>query len=236
MRLLPWRLAITLSALLLFAAACGGGDDGGSGDNEDNLLSDGGFEDEADGWQARGAAPLTTMEQAAGGSASVVARIDPDAEFAASFSDIIFQDLNADRLPDILSGDYYVEEWVEGAEAQYIDVTVILFGSGTDMPQCPGGGICPNIQLRYVLAGVEEPPIDVENARFVLLGSGPPETGRWVHFETRVDEDFALHWSPVPRQIDSLRVLLEVRYDDRGLEGEPPAAEVYFDNLYFGPE
>ena len=41
-------------------------------------------------------------------------------------------------------------------------------------------------------------------------------------------------WGEVPRGVTKLRILFEVRWDDRSADAAPSRADVYFDDLYVG--
>ncbi len=111
----------------------------------------------------------------------------------------------------------------------YLQFVVIVFGA-TNLP----GGYS-NHQIRYILAGLQSPPFGIANADFVFLTREDPVIGEWVDFERNLADDFEEAWGAVPENFEKIRVLFEVRYDDK-LAGEGPiASDVYYDDLYMGP-
>ena len=42
-------------------------------------------------------------------------------------------------------------------------------------------------------------------------------------------------WGAVPEGFDKMRVLFEVRYDEKQAGATPAEADVYYDDLYMGP-
>ncbi|MGH7822387.1 MAG: hypothetical protein ACREQ9_21700 [Candidatus Binatia bacterium] len=132
------------------------------------------------------------------------------------------------ELPAILSGCYRVERWQRRLPKQYVQFVVIVWGSDTH-PRAP------NIQMRYVLAGIREPPFPIANARFVFLGGEEPETGKWIRFERNLRKDWLEHWGALPRRYEKLRLLFEARFDGRQEPLTGALGEAYFDDLYLGP-
>jgi hypothetical protein len=96
-------------------------------------------------------------------------------------------------------------------------------------------GRVTNHQVRYIMAGVAEQPTHISNARYMMVSTDEPAVGEWVPFELNVRQDFERLWGDVPRGYDRIRLLFEVRWDDRQPSDGPSAADVYYDDLYFGP-
>ena len=48
-------------------------------------------------------------------------------------------------------------------------------------------------------------------------------------------DDFEALWGDVPQDFAGLRIFFEVRWDDRQISDGVSAADVYYDDLYFGP-
>lgn len=138
----------------------------------------------------------------------------------------LIQELSPKRFPRKLSGYYRVESWQRGTEKQYLQCVVIVWGDKT-LSQYQ------NIQIRYVLAGIVEPPFAISNARFVFLGTSEPRQREWVRFERDLHRDFTELWGRVPTGFEKIRVLFEARYDEKS-PGQTLAAEVYYDALYLG--
>jgi hypothetical protein len=88
--------------------------------------------------------------------------------------------------------------------------------------------------MRYPLAGISEEPFVIDNAFFVFIGKEEPRTGEWVYFERNIRQDFEELWEAAPEGFSKLRVLFEVRYDEKQA-GAAAEADVYYDDLYMGP-
>ena len=139
------------------------------------------------------------------------------------------------ELPEVISGNYYVDNWLKGTESQYLQFVVVLWTDDpTGLPVCPNGSPCPNYQIRYLLAGVDQDPFAIANAKFVYISSADPE-GKWVHFERNLREDFERFWGAIPSNLTDMRFLFEVRFDNKGILEGPLQADVYYDDLYLGP-
>ena len=223
--------ALTLVASLTFAAAtvaCIG-----SGDA--NLLENASFEDGGDPWfsldsETWGEPFTVSDQQAKHGDSSALLELRSATEPGPERIYGAVQDVTTETFPDVLSGSYYVERWQRGTELQYLQAVVIVEGAAN----APAGIDASNHQVRYVLTGAGDPPLELGNARYVIAGERDPEVGMWVDFEFAVSEDFQRLWGVVPEGFESLRVLFEVRWDGR-VEAELPArADVYYDDLYLG--
>lgn len=139
------------------------------------------------------------------------------------------QEVAPPEFPEVVSGYYRVENWQRGAERQYLQFVVIVSGAD-NMP-----GNFPNHQLRFILAGIDKPPFQLGNAHFVFIDTGEPKTDEWVFFERNVREDFEEFWGAVPEGYDDIRILFEVRYDEKDSPTPEAIADVYYDDLYVGP-
>jgi hypothetical protein len=105
-----------------------------------------------------------------------------------------------------------------------------VIATGTDLP----GADFANHQLRFILAGIDHEPFQVHNAKFVIVGGAEPPRDEWVLFSIGLRDAFERHWGATPR-FDKLRVLFELRYDNRSGADDQLLAEVYYDDLYLGP-
>lgn len=141
----------------------------------------------------------------------------------------VVQEIIPGQFPELLSGYYWVEDWARGTEKQYLQFVVIVMGA-TGLP-----GNFPNYQIRYLLAGIDEPPFQISNARFVFVGKDEPVTGRWVYFERNLRDDFEELWGALPEMFLQIRILFEVRYDDKPAGSGEVKADVFYDDLYVGP-
>lgn len=141
----------------------------------------------------------------------------------------VIQDVRTPVLPNVVSGWYYVETWERSAVDTYIQFVVIVAGAAMS------GGSVQNQQLRYLLAGIDHPPFDIANAKFVYLTREQPEVGRWVRFERNLAADFVEYWGAPPERFENIRVLFEVRYDNMDVTNPPRIhAVVRFDDLFLG--
>jgi len=141
----------------------------------------------------------------------------------------LVQEVISGQFPELISGYYRVENWTKGTPKQYLQFVVIAF----DVPNLTP--VYPNHQMRYPLAGISEEPFNIANAFFVFLGKEEPRTGEWVYFERNIKEDFQQSWGAAPVGFSKLRILFEVRYDDKEPGTAPAEADVYYDDLYMGP-
>ena len=138
------------------------------------------------------------------------------------------QEISPEKLPEVVSGYYRIENWQKGIPLQYFQFVVIA--KKTDLP----GGHA-NHQIRYILGGIKDKPFELENAKFVFVGPETPELKKWVRFERNLAEDFKAQWGAIPKKFSSIRVFLEARYEQKTPEQPEAIADVYFDDLYIGP-
>jgi len=222
-------IAAIIAALAATMSACGGG-----GDPPAELLANPGFEDGKTGWTALansdGWAPDFDISQdivrSGSRSALLAMRVPPQGGDVRIFG--VTQEVAPDDMPAELSGWYRVDGWQRGTARQYLQVVVVVFNS--DNRPLPNA---VNHQIRYILAGITEPPFRIDNAKYVFAGPPEPVQGEWVPFRFNVADDFRRLWGEEPRGFDNIRLLFEVRYDGRA-ETEQPAADVYYDDLHFG--
>jgi len=139
----------------------------------------------------------------------------------------VIQEVIPRDFPKHLSGSYRIEEWTRGTPKQYLQVVVIVFGDPSDRP-------FPNYQIRYLLAGIDKPPLQIANARYLLVAGSEIREGRWVRFDLDLHADFQRQWGCVPKGFSKIRVLLEVRYDEKNARDGELRADVYYDELYLG--
>ncbi len=238
--LAQWRRPLGLALALVFVAGCGGGPSqegtlqpGAGADVPENVFQNGSFEDGEAPWtslttEAWGARFQLTDEVAHSGrySALLEMRAPKDATGAKVFG--VVQEVNPPQFPEMVSGYYRVNSWQRGTQKQYLQFVVVVFGSANLTSEFP------NHQIRYLLAGISEPPFQISNANFVFLNTAEPRTGEWVYFEASLHKDFQEAWGAVPEGFSMIRVLFEVRYDDKLLD-EELAADVVYDDLYMGP-
>ena len=136
------------------------------------------------------------------------------------------QSLKPSSFPEFLSGFYRVENWKRGTDIQYLQFVVIAI-----LPNNAG-----NIQIRYLLAGTATEPFEIGNAKFVFLSKEEPRVGEWVYFERNIADDFQQLWGQAPEKMQELRVFFETRYDSPTAIQPDIGGDVYYDDLYVGPE
>jgi hypothetical protein len=127
-------------------------------------------------------------------------------------------------FPETISGFYRVENWQRRTAKQYLQFVVIVWTTEST-----------NIQIRYVLAGAPTPPLDLSNARYIVMGPAEPVTGAWVPFARDLRKDWLAQWGELPKRYEYFRILFEVRYDDGASAAPGHMGDVYFDDLYLGP-
>ena len=200
-----------------------------------NLVANGSFEEGAEPWcsldSSAWGAPFSVSEaQALAGEQSALLRLrSTDGGEVRVYG--VVQEVAPEELPQTLSAAYYVDSWQQGTPRQYLQVVVIVWGAENAPLELAG---VSNHQIRYILAGVDSQPTFISNARYVMVSEEQPRVGEWVSFERDVRQDFVELWGAAPEGFDRLRVLFEVRWDDRAPEDGPSSADVYYDDLYFG--
>lgn len=241
MRLPRLSAALYLLAGVVLVGACGGAElqpaatpPGQDMDIPAEVLANPGFEIGEEPWfsmttEAWGTPFRVSDAVAHSGqhSAFLEMRADPDASGHKVFG--VVQEITPGELPEVVSGYYRVEDWTRGTEKQYLQFVVIAIGA-TGLP----GGF-PNYQIRYILAGIDEPPFDITNARFIFVGKDEPVEDQWVYFERSFREDFEEAWGDIPDSFTTIRILFEVRYDDKPAGSGEVKADVFYDDLYAGP-
>lgn len=199
-----------------------------------NLLKNGGFEEGHDGWTTlttEAWVPHFDVSESVShtGQRSALLRMRSDASTPSTRIWGVAQEIEAASFPQIVRGFYRVENWHRGTSKQYVQVVVIVFDADN------GPERYPNYQIRYILAGIESPPFAIANARYIFTGASEPLASQWIPFQFDIARDFKTVWGAIPAGFSKIRVLFEVRFDDKAPD-ERPAADVYFDDLYVGPE
>jgi hypothetical protein len=194
-----------------------------------NVFQNPGLEEGRDPWFSLDEpAFILSDDTAHTGEASALLRMRADPQDEGSKVFYLVQEVTPAQFPEVVSGSYKVTLWTPGTRLQYLQFVVIAFGAD-NLP-----GRYPNHQIRYILAGIDEEPFLIGNARFVFLSREDPPLQEWVPFRLNVRDDFQRLWGAVPEGFEKIRVLFEVRYDGKA-RGEAPEADVYYDDLYFGP-
>lgn len=218
---------VAMAAVAVSATACNKGG-GGSG----NQLLNPGFEEGAEPWTSLDPESKfeLTQAQANSGTSSALLRMDVPVEAEGSRVYYLVQEVTPDEFPEVVRGFYRVENWQRGTAKQYLQFVVIALGADNN----PLLGQVDNYQLRYLLAGIDREPFRIGNAQFIYISQEEPVQNQWVSFEADVKNDFQRYWGAVPDGYDKLRILFEVRYDDKVSGDGAPRADVFYDDLYFG--
>jgi hypothetical protein len=217
-------------------AAPGAADcDSGAGDPAANLLANPGFENGEDPWitlvEASGFEVTSERVHSGTGAAHLQMR-DSAEETGTNGAKVYYlvQEITPDKLPEVVCGYYFAENWLKGSPHQYVQFVIIALGP-SNLPTTYS-----NYQLRYILAGTDSPPFDIDNAKFVFVTrTTQPTLNEWVPFELPVTADFQRLWGAVPEGFEKLRLLFEVRWDNKVAGASPAEADVYYDDLYAGP-
>jgi hypothetical protein len=222
-----------LLALTLSATAC-------AEPAAPNLLENAGFEEGREPWTRMGGSVWGAFEivedQAHSGESSaylpVVWESGKPGQKVKVFG--VVQEPSPEVFPETLSGWYRVGDWWSESPATqlYVQVVVIVWDDPktAELVGVRSGSPIKNYQLRYYLAGVDEPPFLLANAKVKFAGKGPPKRDQWLRFELPIRQDFQELWGHVPSDFSSLRVLFEARWDDKP-EGAGVRAEVWYDDL-----
>ena len=195
-----------------------------------NLFVNPGFEEGDDPWFTivEESGFEVTTELAHEGDSSAVLRMDDPDSAEGSKVYYLVQEITPAELPEVVEGFYRVENWSRGAVRQYVQFVIIALGP-SNFPD-----FASNFQLRYLLAGINTPPFNIGNAKFVFGTREEPVEGEWVPINLNVREDFEERWGMVPENFEKLRLLFEVRWDAKAAGGGAPRGDVYYDDLYIG--
>jgi hypothetical protein len=199
-----------------------------------NLFVNPGFEEGKNGWTSLTTEAWVPEYQLSdtvslSGDTSAHLAMSTTAESPETLIWGVVQEVTPEAFPEVLSGAYRVEGWERRTGLQYMQVVVIAFDAENTPIEAP------NYQIRYILAGIDQPPFAIGNAKYVFLEPGEPAEGKWIHFRRNVRDDFEDLWQVVPEDFSRIRVLFEVRYDAK-VPGELPSADVYYDDLYLGSD
>ena len=194
-----------------------------------NILVDPGFETGSPSWDyvkySTSWEPYTISETTShsGGKAALLSlRGDVTSQDTKVVG--VFQEVNPPNMPKKISGHYYVNNWVRGAELQYIQCAFMAW-------DVPGHEDAP-IQIRYIIAGIDAEPFYLDNAKFIFISRSDPGVHYWIDFERNLQDDFLNAWGFIPKGYSQIRIVFEVRFD--GIPYADCSADVYFDDLYLG--
>jgi hypothetical protein len=243
-------LVLGAAAALLILVACRGGGGGISAtscasppdqtpapDPAGDLFVNPSFENGPPPWfslttDTWGRAFAVSQKEAHSGSSSAYLQLRSE-DGGATLVYGVVQEIAPKDFPEVLSGYYCVERWEKHTPRQYLQFAVIVSNAKNIPPEVTRLG-ASNHQVRYILAGVDTQPTFIQNARYVLVTRDPPEVGKWVHFERNIKQDFQQLWGDVPAGFTNIRILFEVRWDERSPSDGVSKADVYYDDLYVG--
>ncbi len=200
-----------------------------------NLILNPGFEEGEIGWEwlhwSKGWAPFEiSTNKSHKGSRAALLKVSSAGENRSTIVWGVVQEIDiSNKFPDCLEGYYFVEKWSRGTERQYIQVVII----DLNPPEVLGD----NVQIRYILSGVNESPYGIANAYYVFVDperKTQPVQGSWVKFSMNPSKDFQENWGYIPSSGHKVRLLFEARFDMREKDDPDSEAYVYYDDLYFG--
>jgi hypothetical protein len=199
-----------------------------------NLLLNPGFEDGDAPWfslQQPEWSPFEISERfARGGDRSLLLPLRDDGSAANVRIAGAIQEVQPQQFPEFISGYYRVEGWEpDGVPFQYLQFVVVVhdadYQDEFDVHE-----------IRFPLAGAATEPFQLQNSRWLFLGRDPPREGRWVYFGYPLRQSFADKWAAAPTAWTKIALYLEVRYDGRTAEHSGMSGDVYFDDMYLGPQ
>jgi hypothetical protein len=222
-------LGVLVAAAIGVACSGGGSEDFRTPGGDGNLLLNPGFEAGQDPWFTLH--PLTgftvSSDQAHSGSSSALLRMsDPASASGMQIYDVT-QEFELATVPEVVSGWYYVGEWVQNTPRQYLQMAAVVFAP-ENLPEAE------TYQIRYVLAGTDSPPYSFSNAEFRFVSREAPVVDEWVEFELPVRQDFEDAFGVAPEGFDKMRFFFEVRWDGKQAGDGEAVADVYYDDLYAG--
>lgn len=235
--------AVAVAVILIAYNDNGGGPSGADslacGKEGGNLFQNPGFEEGDDPWisldSPNWGPPFTVSNrQAHSGQNSALLEMRPDPSLDIKVFGVL-QDVTPAKLPEVISGYYYVERWEQGTKIQYLQFAVIVDQAANRPVITFEGTPSPNHQIRYPLTeGGNELAAEVLNAAYFKFNA-PVRVGQWTYFERNLCDDFQAAWQDVPEDFAKLRFFFEARYEGRRPEEGPAIADVYYDDLYIGP-
>ncbi|MFH0815582.1 MAG: hypothetical protein V1934_02020 [Methanobacteriota archaeon] len=223
-----WMLTVAVAIVVVTALYYQIQDDGGGGGSNRNRLADPSFENSPSGWTYLSWSEFWIPFSISDGvsysgahSAQLTIRATPYSRNTTVCG--VSQDIAIGVMPEKIGGYYQVRNWTRGAAKQYIQCVVMAFNAtGMEYP----------VQLRYIMAGANEAPFELGNAKFIFITQSEPVENTWVRFERNLWQDYTEYWAFVPSDFTSMRVAFEVRYED--VPYDVASADVYWDDVYLG--
>jgi hypothetical protein len=236
-----------LVALVVILTTCSfdfgakGAASGACGKEGGNVFANPGFEAGQDPWYSKttpnwGQPFSVSSAQKHGGQNAALLNLRSDPDIDTRVVGVV-QDLTPEKLPEVISGYYYVENWEQSTKIQYMQFAVIVDQAENRPEIISEGTPSLNHQMRYFLNSnkPEDLTVQILNAQYIVINSEPPAKGRWVYFERNLCDDFQDKWGAVPKAFAKLSIFFEARYEARPPDSGPTSADVYYDDLYLGP-
>jgi hypothetical protein len=139
------------------------------------------------------------------------------------------QEIVGSDFPEVVSGYYHVDDWQPGGTPVYLQFVVAV----------DGGDFADSMdvhEVRFVIAGIQQEPLFLPQARYVFLDRAAPKIDRWTYFAYPAKKAFETRWGSAPTTWQRLRVSFELRYDDRMAEHLDTSATAHYDDLYAGTQ
>jgi hypothetical protein len=188
-----------------------------------NALVNPGFEDGSAPWTSRSAgAPepiVVTGGVAHAGAQSLLLALEPSSAPGGVAG--VDQLALPREFPEFVSGYYFVEQWDADDGVPYLEFVVAPQGADPPVPA-----------LRFVLGGIEREPAELPDARVVMVSRARPAMGKWTYFSYPVRQAFLDRVGQLPGIWLGIALRLELRHEGTSA----PAARVYLDDLYMGPQ
>lgn len=210
--------------------------------NEVNLLSNASFEMGKQGWVSMMAQnpvawrDFELSDHSYAGEQSVLLQMDSaEQELGGTRIWGVMQEFPVSKVPRVITGHYYVEDWVKGTAKQYLQAVVLLTIADIQ-GAAPEIGFDPRhitTQIAWVLGGVAKEPFKIGNRKFIFLNAGEPIQNAWQPFEIDIHQGLAEAWGIDASLVKlfKLRIFFEARYDGFESGDKPVAGKVYFDEL-----
>jgi hypothetical protein len=199
-----------------------------------NLIANPGFEILGAPWIAIGfpPPPVTTpplsTDRPHGGNVSLDLSLLGREGSPARAASAGWQRLGSATFPEFVSGFYRVDDWQPHADFQYLYFGVTV----------RGGDFVDGMPLHEIrfLVGAPENPAPDANVAYIFLSRAAPVLHQWTYFSYPVRQAFDERFGGAPNKWDSIEVQVGVRFDGRKPEDPPSSAEVFFDDMYAGPQ
>lgn len=196
-----------------------------------NLIANNGFEAGVAPWVAAtlpnqpGKTPSISDGVAHAGTHSVELRLTSSGE--GSGVNAASQSVATKDFPEFFAGFYRIDDWQPHALFQYVYFSVNVHGGEFSDPGQPH-------EVRFLTGARIEPSLE-PGVVYVFLSRDAPVVGKWTYFSYPVKTAFE-HFGALPAKWDSVDVSVGVRYDGQQPQDASSSADVFYDDLYLGPQ